>query len=327
MVQFADDLMERNFSRSQPWDPTPVEHTIDEYSPHIQAKISSSTAIPSHRAHTAAPLSSKYAAGQKRPTLQRDQVKKPAVDVSSPGGRTENQSTPGFVELSKRFSFTSPSTSTPLGSSATGNKPSSKIPVPTHSLPGSSGTPMKATTNTSEMTKTGIPVPVRSVTADNNKKPSIIPLSNGEVDKNGVPLRNKRLVKMRPASWDVSLLFNNEKNELESSRDDSAFDIEGKTDSTSFERNSNIRTAFRSRRLSSRENLTETGPANESSASMTEETMTTSEEEEQYQMLGVEGQPIELSQESSQNSQGMYVDGVCHTCACKCIHVHAHTHI
>ena len=206
VVHMAEDLMDRKMGHE--WEPEPMEHTIDELSSHMKPLISSSTKIPSARAHTAAPLSLKL----HKKTPSPDQRWKGGE--SGIAGKSDVPLTPGQVsELTKRFSFTP--------TNPTGNKMSSKIPSIANS-------PMKAITSTSEMTKSNIPVRL-----DSSK-----PVSNG-VGKDGeVKFRNKQGSRTsRPMSWDASLLLTNQN----SSVPRPSMDLE----SQSFSRSSNIRIAFR----------------------------------------------------------------------------------
>ena len=170
VVHIAEDLMDRKIGHQ--WEPEPMEHAIDEVPSHMKPQISSSTKIPSARAHTAAPLSLR--------------LHKKTHDQRWKGGevRSDPPLTPGQVsELTKRFSFT------PM--SLTSGKTSSKIPTV------SANSPLKATASTSEMTKSNIPIKV-----DSPK-----PVSNG-VGKGEVRFRNKQGSKTsRPMSWDASLLL------------------------------------------------------------------------------------------------------------------------
>ena len=148
-------------------------------------------------------------------------VKRPAIEVTSP-------ITPkGNVSQKKRmFSY-----------SAQQQQQQSQSRIPQANTARHGNTPMKALASTSEMTKLGIPVKTEVKTT---------PLRNST--ENNVRMRssNRRSGgKARPASFDVSLLINNEKNVSEASKDDLLLndDIEvGK-----FNRNTQIRTAFRKR--------------------------------------------------------------------------------
>lgn len=236
VVQFADDLMERNIGRSQAMEPEAMDHTIDVYSHEVEAQVATSMEVPQNKPHTAAPLSLRFRrtpSGDQKPIST---TAAPSIEVSTPT-KSEVPGTPGQVhELAKRFSYAS-SPGTP-----TGGKTPSRIPV------SSSHTPMKAMTSASEMTKSQIPV--RAVSTGTPISASF--MSNGPTADNGTVLENgdvqfrnggvKRGSKMRPASWDASLIFNGEKSRPEHSKDDSVSNLE---DAQSFNRNSNIRTAFR----------------------------------------------------------------------------------
>lgn len=214
VVHMAEDLMDRKMGHE--WEPEPMEHTIDELSSRMKPLISSSTKIPSARAHTAAPLSLKL----HKKTPSQDQRWKGGE--SSFTGKSDVPLTPGQVsELTKRFSFTP--------TNPTGSKTASKIP--SVSLANS---PMKAITSTSEMTKSNIPIRL-----DSPK-----PVSNGVGRDGEVKFRNKQGSKMsRPVSWDASLLLTNQNISVPHR----SMDLE----SQSFSRNSNIRVAFRRRSQSS----------------------------------------------------------------------------
>lgn len=218
VVHIAEDLMDRNMGHG--WEPEPMEHRIDEVSPHVKPQISSSTKIPTARPHTAAPLSLKFQKKSVGPEKRR------GAESITPG-KSDVPLTPGQVsELTKRFSFT------PL--SPTGNKPSSKIPVVSVS-----STPMKATTSTSEMTKSNIPIRLEV------SKPTMIMVSNGVGE---VKYRNKQGSRSsRPVSWDASLLVSDKERSLPSS----SMDLE----SQSFSRQSNVRTAFRKKSHSGEQSL------------------------------------------------------------------------
>lgn len=208
VVHMAEDLMDRKVGPE--WEPEPVEHTIDEIPSHMKPLISSSTKIPSARAHTAAPLSLKL---HKKSPSQDQRWKSGESGVT---GKSDVPLTPGQVsELTKRFSFTP---TNPIGS-----KSSSKIP--SVSLANS---PMKAITSTSEMTKSNIPIRV-----DSSK-----PVSNGVGKDSEVKFRNKQGSKTsRPMSWDASLLLTSQDTFVPRP----SMDLE----SQSFSRKSNIRMAFR----------------------------------------------------------------------------------
>ena len=102
-------------------EPEPMDYSVEEYSPGVQARVSSSTKISDHKSHTAAPLSEKFSGRRVNVTGQR---------------RTKELNSPGVSELTKRFSF---------GQSSPSSKSGSKIPV--------ANAPLKATASPSEMTK------------------------------------------------------------------------------------------------------------------------------------------------------------------------------
>ena len=204
VVHIAEDLMDRRMGYGQELEP--MEHIIDEVSPHIKPQISSSTKIPTAKPHTATPLSLKL---QKK-TPGQDQRRK--TGESTTPGKTEAVLTPSQVsELTKRFSFTP--------SSPTGTKPPSKIPIAS-----GASTPMKAITSTSEMTKSNIPVRAEL------SKPTMNGLSE-------VKYRNRQSSKSRPMSWDASLLLTDQDRTIPHS----SLDLE----SQSFNRNTNGRAGYR----------------------------------------------------------------------------------
>lgn len=228
VVNFADDLMERKL-RGESLEPEPIDHTIDVYSPRVRTQLSSSTVVPGSKPHKVAPLSLRH---KKTGSVDQIRVTMP-MDIGSP--KSDVPHTPGQVqEMAKRFSFGSPTT-------PTGGKGVSKIPVAAAHQP---GTPMKATGTTAEMTKSS--VPVRAITT-----PVVIPSGDSQPSEGDVQLRSgKRSYKMRPASWDVSLIFNAD-NVRQPNKDDATSDT-AFDNSQSFTRNSNIRTPIR-KKLPSRE--------------------------------------------------------------------------
>lgn len=202
-------------------EPQLMEYSVEEYSPGVRARISSSTKISEHKSHTASLLTEKYS--------NRRAATQPT--------RRPNVSSPGVNELSKRFSFgTSPSNS----SNVPNGRPASKIPT--------ANTPLKATTSASEMTKSPNSLPAKQIKPV-NKFETEVKLRNGISPG-----------KIRPNSWDFSsIMQNNKVEDVFVTKDDSTphsiADIEA---AESFHRNSNIRTAFR-RKSSSHEMSPEPG--------------------------------------------------------------------
>jgi len=222
VVQFADDLMERTLGGPN-WDPEPADHTIDTYSAHVRTQLAMSTAVPGSKPHKAAPLSLSH---KRAGSVDQNHV---PMTMGSP--KSDVPHTPGQVhEMAKRFSFPSP-VSTPT-------KGMSKIPVATSHHSGV-GTPMKATGSTAEMTKSFVPTKAVS-------SPFVIPRGDEQPSEEGVQIRSgQRSVKMRPASWDASLIFNVDKENVQQrSKDDSTSDT-AFDPTQSFTRNSNIRTPIR----------------------------------------------------------------------------------
>ena len=263
VVHMAEDLMDRNMGHA--WEPEPMEHTIDEVSSHMKPQISSSTKIPSARAHTAAPLSLKF----HKKTQSQDQKWKGGE--SGVTGKSDVPLTPGQVsELTKRFSFTP--------TNPTSGKTSSKIPSVSI---GSS--PMKAITSTSEMTKSNIPVRL------DLSKSSALPISNGVRKDGEVKFRSRQGSKTsRPMSWDASLLLTNQDTFVPRP----SMDLE----SQSFSRNSNVRTAFRKKSQSGEQE----DESQVESDQFYPSAMDLSLYEQEQWLL----EEARLSQGSSQNSQG-----------------------
>ena len=216
-MNLADDLMERKIGSKGNYDPQPMEHTVSEVDIKPSIQLTTSEQLPDRKPHQAAPLALHH-----RPSGSKmEGVKRPAIEVTSP-------ITPkGNVSQKKRmFSY-----------STQQQQQQSQSRIPQAKTARHGNTPMKALASTSEMTKSGIPVKTEAKTT---------PLRNST--ENNVRMRssNRRSGgKARPASFDVSLLINNEKNVSETSKDDLLLndDIEvGK-----FNRNTQIRTAFRKR--------------------------------------------------------------------------------
>ena len=227
VLHLADDMMERGFTQSLN-DPQPMEHTVSEVDITSPIQLTTSVQLPDHKPHTAAPLAPRHRRSNSRELKKESQLqRRPTIEVSSPLTPKGNVS-----RITKKFSF-QPST------------PPSRIPGPAASRHGSS--PLKATASASEMTKSNIPVKSSSNVPAESKNET-----EAKVTVSNVPLRsggNRRYNKARPASFDVALLLNNEKNVIETSRDDSTLH---RRDDASFNRNTQVRTAFR-RRSQSRE--------------------------------------------------------------------------
>ena len=215
----ADDLMERKIGSKGNYDPQPMDHMVSgvDIKPSIQ--LTTSEQLPDRKPHQAAPLAPHHwPSGSKM-----EGVKRPAIEVTSP-------ITPkGNVSQKKRmFSYSTQQQQ---------QQQQSQSRIPQANTARHGNMPMKALASTSEMTKSGIPVKTEVKTT---------PLRNST--ENNVRMRssNRRSGgKARPASFDVSLLINNEKNVSETSKDDLLLndDIEvGK-----FNRNTQIQTAFRKR--------------------------------------------------------------------------------
>ena len=212
VMQLADDMKGRK-NRLPVYVPKGVEHEVTELE--MPAQITSSVEVMEHKPHQAAPLVPHH----RRSSSKDLKIKRPVVEVTSP-------LTPlGTVsKMKERFMFNSPP-------SSTGHL--SKIPTV---RPGNS--PMRALASTSEMTKSSIPVKVR---AYDSKVPLNDSVMNSE--PNNVQFRSvnnmRSRKKTRPASFDVSLLLNNERNVIETSKDDSM--VHG---DIVFNRNTNVKSAF-----------------------------------------------------------------------------------
>lgn len=220
VLNLADDLMERRMTGSKgDYDPQPMEHTVSEVDLKPSIQLTTSEQLPDRKPHQAAPLAPHHRRTGSR-DLKKEGMKKPAIEVTSPITPKGNVSQKKLM-----FSF----------------NPSSPSRIPPPSTRQGGNTPMKALASTSEMTKSAIPVKTESRAPSRN---------TGESSwASGVKMRstnNKRTGgKVRPASFDVSLLLNNEKNVSGRSKDDSlpCDDIEVGM----FNRNTQIRTAFRKR--------------------------------------------------------------------------------
>lgn len=146
------------------------------------------------------------------------------IEIMDPKSPSGCPSTPGSVhEIAKKFSFNSP--------------PQSNKTSPSRVAGGSVGgaksqtTPMKATLATSEMTRGSISS--RLTPQPGKMSPS---------PENDVQLREKRIqLKIRPASWDPSLIFNSEK----SSKSVGMEDLGGSAGEKQFNRKENGRLPIR----------------------------------------------------------------------------------
>ncbi len=228
VLNLADDMMERKFTQSlDNYVPQPMEHTVSEVDITSPIQLTTSVQLPDTRAYTAEPLA---------PHLRRGGGggggggggRRPTIEVSEPLTPRGN-----VTRITKKFSFPS----------QTPNQQQQQQQQPRSAPPRHSNTPMKALASTSEMTKSNIPVKTSS---SSNLTSTKVPLDNSEGKSwsNNVKMRpnsgGKRAGNRRPASFDVSLLINNEKNVTETSKDDSSL-----YENQNFNRNMQIRTAFR----------------------------------------------------------------------------------
>lgn len=211
VLNLADDLMERS---KDDYNPQPMEHTVSEVDIKPSIQLTTSEQIPERKPHQAAPLAPHHRRTGSR-DLKKEGGKKTAIEITSPITPKGNVSQKKLM-----FSF---------------NHSPSRIPPP--SARQSGNTPMKALASTSEMTKSGIPVKTEPKTPTRTAVESNVKLRSGGNKRTGG--------KARPASFDVSLLINNERNVSERSKDDllPCDDIEVGM----FNRNTQIRTAFRKR--------------------------------------------------------------------------------
>lgn len=287
VLHLADDMKERSFTQSLT-DPQPMEHTVSEVDITSPIQLTTSFQLPDHKPHTAAPLAPRHRRNNSN-DMKKDLSRRPTIEVTSP-------LTPkGTVSrITKKFSF---------------NPTSSRIPGPS---PRHGSSPLKATASTSEMTKSNIPV--KSNVSDTKMNDS-----EENTSPNNVKIRssvNRRSGgKTRPASFDVALLLNNEKNVIETCRDDSALtsdDIEV----GNFNRNTQARKPFR-KRTESRElspeadeddiKATEPVPRSPTTGALISDNVTfmTSDEIPEYnELLAMEMEEKKLSQNTgSQSSQ------------------------
>ena len=261
VLNLADDLMERSCG-TKLLTPTCMEHTVSEVEMISSVQLSSSMQLPELKLHTAIPLGPHNRRTNSN-DLKRDTLeikKKPLIEVTSP------MTPKGTVSMmTKMFSYSlSPGTS----ASAPGMR-GSRIPTARQG-----STPLKAMASASEMTKSGIPVkskvcksriPSNDFTGSPVRNVGQYP-PQGHIG-NKVQLRssNRRRTgnKVRPASFDLSLLLKNKKNMAENKQDNysSSSNNSGDSDSgeNTFHRNVKARKAFR-RRSQSREISSESAP-------------------------------------------------------------------
>ena len=250
VLNLADNIMDRGLTQSLPYQPTPMEHRVEEVEMKSPVQISSSFQLPDHRPHTAVPLGPHHRRSNSK-DYKKDSSesgrKKPSIEVTSPITPRGNVS-----KMAKKFSYSNIQASPTVKGS--------RSQIQRHG-----NTPLKATTSTSEMMKSGIPVRTRAV--DEQKIASCgdiqgSPTRTGAQDfqhGNGfqrVPLRSsdrkKPSNKGRPASLDMTLLLKNEKNMAELSHEEKSSSNDNILDDSnvelgSFQRNENARKAFRTR--------------------------------------------------------------------------------
>lgn len=223
VVQFADDLMERQLAEGRKaWTPEPVEHTVGVCSPSVQMHYSKSTSIPQRKPQMAAPLSK--IPGHKRSASEHRRSHASDMKVFATSPQEEMPMTPGQVhELTKRFSFAPGSVKA---------SPSARL-----SMSGEYGSPMRATVAAMDMTKNQFAL------GQSGETPA-----NGDVKLRDTP--NKKGVKVRPMSWDASLIFSADKQRPKTVKPDEAMETsqdEAGSDSPKFARDSNARVPVRRR--------------------------------------------------------------------------------
>ncbi len=214
VVQFADDLMERQLAEGRKaWTPEPVEHTVGVFSSDVQMHLSQSTSIPQLKPQMAAPLSK--IPGHRRSSSEHRRPPPGSIKTYGTSPPADMPMTPGQVhELTKRFSFnpTKGAGSVRLSSSS------------------EHGSPLRATLAAAGMTRSGIPLPSGQIGEAS--------LAKSDIQLRDVP--NKKGVKVRPMSWDASLIFSGEKNKSETAR-------EAPETSPSFTRDADTRVPVRRR--------------------------------------------------------------------------------
>jgi hypothetical protein len=209
--QIADNIRATERALSAGPSPEPLEHRLDYYTSHVPTHVSSSTFLPDSQPHTIAPLSS----------LKRRTSDKVLIEIlpKSPTSSTAGcPPTPGSVqELAKKFSFSSPP---PSNKSSPSRTSGGNISV---GVAKAQATPMKATVAASEMTRSGIPVPVHSRQPTTSTKFS----PNREPTDVQMRVNKLRSPKMRPASWDASFIYDGGRDDKRTGRPSSREEGEG----------------------------------------------------------------------------------------------------
>ncbi len=236
VVQFADDLMERKLTQGRnAWTPEPIEHTVSVCSPEVQMHFTTSTSVPQHKPQIAAPLSK--IPGHRRSASDHRHLPPSGIPVFSTSPKSDMPMTPGQVhELTKRFSFT------PTGGAKAG----------VSRVSGEHGTPLRATTAAAEMTKPGTHQQSALASQHASGLPGKALSAENEIHLRGVP--NKKGIKVRPMSWDASLIFSSEKENAEKREEDAAMVVsqdDSAAVSQGFSRNSNARVPVRRKSSSS----------------------------------------------------------------------------
>jgi len=232
VLHLADNIMDRGLTQSLPYQPTPMEHRVEEVEMKSPVQISSSFQLPDHKPHTAMPLGPHH-----RRSNSKDYKKdgsesgrtKPSIEVSGPMTPRGNVS-----KMAKKFSYSNIQTSPTVKGSR--NQPQRQ-----------SNTPLKATTSTSEMMKSGIPVMAKAAGEQKIASCGDIqgsPNRNGAKDVQGngfqrVALRSSDRKnssnKGRPASLDMTLLLKNEKNMTEYSHEEKSSSNDNILDDSNME--------------------------------------------------------------------------------------------
>ena len=221
VVQFADDLMEKGMEQSCSASPEPVDHTIEAYSSMVQMQFATSSNVPD----TSKPYMAQSLSARKS---RHDRAESEPRNFST-GTKADIPSTPAHVSTLRGL-FTQSSMSSP-------RQP--KLSTVSHSSPHSPVEKNPPSDNTVVTSSAGL------LHGDNKDEQSELEGTNS--------VRGK--AKLRPTSWDSSLLFQREgTGDWKAQEDDTVFG--GNKDS--FTRDSNLRTPVkRSNKIStSRGDLT-----------------------------------------------------------------------
>lgn len=220
VVQFADNLMEKGIEQSLSASPEPVDHTIEAYSSMVQMQFATSSNVPdTSKPYMAQSLSAKKSRHDRAESEPRN---------FSASAKTDIPSTPVHVSTLRGL-FAQPSMINPM---------QPKLSIMSHSSPHS---PVEKTmpSDTSVVTSSA-----GLLHGDNKDEQSPLERTNSARGK----------AKLRPSSWDSSLLFQGDgTGDWKPQEDDYVFS--GNKDP--FSRDSNLRTPVkRSNKSNSRGDLT-----------------------------------------------------------------------